>query len=197
MEKNVRVGIRVSSSFHEIDGDAAEAYLVFADMLSEADNSGKMTSKEVKVLTTILRDALAEPDSVDAEYYTEGEMSCRDGRFEIRYTEPEGAGTLGGTWTCISFDESERGVVMISRGGTFRMTVVIERGVRHGCEYIAPGGFSFMLHSLARRVTNTVGEDGGELELGYILESRPGNVNYNKVRVTVRVLDGAGGAICL
>lgn len=192
MENTVKIGIRVTSSFHEVVPDAVEAYCAFAEMLKDADGSkDDIREKEARALTEILRGILTEPDSVDADYYTEGEL-CRRGRqLEIRYVEPEGAGTVGGTWTCISFDLAG-GAVMIARSGPVNMTLAVEQGVRHGGEYIAPGGFRWELYTVGRRVKNTVTESGGELELGYVLEA-PAGLLYNKVTAAVRLLDAQGG----
>ncbi len=197
-----KVGVRVESRYHEIGEDTSEALCYFAalaDLAAEdADDSAndrpdvsdadRFTSDNAAVLTNYLRQVF-EPDDERVEIYTEGELFSAGGRLEVRYREPKEATGMGNSVTSISFDEKNRGIITITRGGDVYAALVLERGVRHTCAYNT-GPVPLLIYTTAKRIDNKLTSSGGTLDMIYTIESQFGTAQFNRVTVTVTVERG-------
>lgn len=107
-----------------------------------------------------------EDGSDQMELVTEGHLDCRGkDRFTIRYEETELTG-LEGTTTMLHVDG---GRVTLLREGTVNSQMVFEEGQRHLSMYETPyGALSVGINT--RRMKNTLGEGGGDLEIDYAIE---------------------------
>lgn len=104
------------------------------------------------------------PDEI--ELVTEGCMVCSmAGDFCLSYQETELTG-LEGTTTTLRSDGSR---ITLIREGTVNSQMVFEEGQRHLSMYETPyGALSVGINT--RRVRNTIGEGGGDLEIDYAIE---------------------------
>lgn len=188
-----KIGVRVDSRYHEVDEDTSEAFCYFAamvDLMSEKDageivgaDGERFTANDAAELTGFVRDMLEAGDE-SISIYTEGELYCGDGRVEVRYREPNELTGMGESVTSISFDESNRDIITITRGGDVCTALVLECGVRHTCAYNTDA-LPFIIYTTAKRIKNGLSESGGILDMIYTVEAQHGTAQFNRVTVTV------------
>ena len=101
-------------------------------------------------------------------FCTTAGMRSECGVITISYEESEGGPAE------IIYDTGVDGMVTIHRSGSFMGTLVLERGRRHITVYKLPvGNFTTELAVCAKKVeTNLTLEDGGEINLDYLVELR-------------------------
>ena len=124
----------------------------------------------------------AESGPEEMELVTPGRL-VRDaqGRYTISYEESELTG-LEGTTTVLQI---EGGRVTLLREGSVNSQMVFEEGCRHLSMYETPyGALSVGINT--RRMKNTVGEDGGDLEIDYAVEIDNLLVGQNLFRMSVK-----------
>lgn len=104
------------------------------------------------------------PDEI--ELVTEGRLTRNEtGNFTVSYQETELTG-LEGTTTMLYFDGPR---ITLLREGTVNSQMVFEEGRRHLSMYETPyGALSVGINT--RKVRNTIGESGGDLEIDYAIE---------------------------
>ena len=103
------------------------------------------------------------PDEM--ELVTEGRLECHSGGCTISYEETELTG-LEGTTTVLHIDGPR---VTLRREGAVNSQMVFEEGRRHLSMYETPYG-ALSVGIDTRRMKNTVGESGGDLEIDYAIE---------------------------
>ena len=176
-----KVGVRIRSRFHDIEPDASESFCYFAEMI---DNMGDgEDGEQIKQLIKMLMEDEGECEKF--EIYTEGELYTGDGKIEIRYREPDMTG-MGDTVTSVSFETGNRDLVTITRGGDVYTALVLERGVRHTCAYNT-SQLPLLIYTTARRIENSVGENGGELDMIYTVETGMSPPQFNRMTMNVTV----------
>ena len=124
----------------------------------------------------------AESGPEEMELVTPGRL-VRDaqGRYTISYEESELTG-LEGTTTVLQI---EGGRVTQLREGSVNSQIVFEEGCRHLSMYETPyGALSVGINT--RRMKNTVGEDGGDLEIDYAVEIDNLLAGQNLFRMSVK-----------
>lgn len=120
------------------------------------------------------------PDEM--ELVTEGRLVRNsEGGYTISYQETELTG-LEGTTTVLHI---EGPCVTLRREGTVNSQMVFEEGRRHLSMYETPYG-SLSVGINTRRMKNTVGESGGDLEIDYALEIDNLLVGRNLFKMNVR-----------
>lgn len=173
--------IKIKSQFHEVERERSDAVRFLTEMHSLAsDGEGRVISDDG--FDELIRELFSD-ESETLEICTEGELIAEGGRIEVRYEEPAPTG-MGETVTYVSFDESDRGLVSVMRGGDVYTALILERGVRHSCVY-STTYVPITIYTTARRVENTLTEDGGELYLVYTVESGMGVEQFNKMSISV------------
>ena len=124
----------------------------------------------------------AESGPEEMELVTPGRL-VRDaqGRYTISYEESELTG-LEGTTTVLQI---EGGRVTLLREGSVNSQMVFEEGCRHLSMYETPyAALSVGINT--RRMKNTVGEDGGDLEIDYAVEIDNLLAGQNLFRMSVK-----------
>lgn len=120
------------------------------------------------------------PDEM--ELVTAGSLSRNEsGGFTVSYQETELTG-LQGTTTVLSIDGPR---VTLLREGTVNSQMVFEEGRRHLSMYETPYG-SMSVGINTRRLKNTMGESGGDLEIDYAIEIDNLMVGRNFFSMNVR-----------
>lgn len=116
-----------------------------------------------------------EPDSI--ELVSEGELSYRDGGWDVCYQESELTGLAGVTTTF----RVEPGKVTLDRTGTLYSRMVFQEGVSFDSLYQMPFG-TLMITVMATSVFFDIVPDGGVIDLVYqisIENSETGVVDYH------------------
>ena len=118
----------------------------------------------------------------EMELVTPGSL-IRDGqgRYTISYEESELTG-LEGTTTVLRI---EGGRVTLLREGSVNSQMVFEEGRRHLSMYETPYG-SLSVGINTKRMKNTVGENGGDLEIDYAVEIDNLLAGQNLFRMSVK-----------
>ncbi len=118
---------------------------------------------------------------VDEEHEDEVECECTDlftegtleidenGKCTLSYDESELTEAPFST-TSLHFDASSPELVTLMRTGEFRVAMVFESESRHICVYQTPY-MPIEMCIATRKLKNTIGESGGELEVRYSIET--------------------------
>lgn len=135
-----------------------------------------------KVIITVKgTQALDEQGSEDIELITEGEYTYRNGAGHFSYEESEITG-MEGTTTEFHFSPAE---VTITRKGTVTSKMVFIEGRQNLFLYETPFG-SATLGVDTRKITNTLTEHGGELDIDYSLHFDRMMVSQNRFLVKIK-----------
>ena len=129
----------------------------------------------------------AEQDSDEAvELVTDGQYCFKNGRGKLTYKESALTGMEG---TVTSFLISP-GEVILSREGTLTSRMVFREGTKNTFLYDTPYGSTTMGLD-THRISSSLGEGGGELEIDYIVDFDHTVVGRNRFKINVR--ERAGG----
>ena len=120
-----------------------------------------------------------------------GNLDVAKNGYIIRYTEHEG--DFAGTTTKIFVVEPNS--VRLSRGGSYGLDLVLERGKRHNCAYDTPYG-RLQMGVYAKDVDSKMSENGGNLKFAYSLDIGGGEVSDNELEVIVKDLGRRGEETC-
>jgi uncharacterized beta-barrel protein YwiB (DUF1934 family) len=121
-----------------------------------------------------------ENDSV--ELLTTGLFYKNRGNYYISYDESQSTG-FGGARTVLKVEKEER--VTMSRSGSSRSQLIIEKGRRHQCHYET--GFGAMTIGISSgRIVSRLNDSGGDLEFFYSMDINSSLASENEVYVNVK-----------
>lgn len=119
-----------------------------------------------------------EPEHIDL--MTEAKLYERNGKYYITYDETELTG-LEGTRTMVKMDGT---TVSMIRTGTYPSELLFAEDQRHvGLYQTEFGALTISTHT--SRLDNTIGENGGVLEIEYTIEVDNSMVGHHRFRMTV------------
>ena len=119
-----------------------------------------------------------EPEHIDL--MTEAKLYERNGKYYITYEETELTG-LEGTRTMVKMDGA---TVSMIRTGTYPSELLFAEDQRHvGLYQTEFGALTISTHT--SRLDNTIGENGGVLEIEYTIEVDNSMVGHHRFRMTV------------
>lgn len=134
------------------------------------------------VIISIKGSQSGDQGSDEIELVTEGKLIRRgEGSYIVSYEESELTG-LEGTTTTLDIEGSR---VTLLRQGALNSQMVFEEGRRHLSMYETPYG-SLSIGINTRRMKNTVGESGGDLEIDYAIEVDNLMAGRNLFKMNVR-----------
>lgn len=116
-----------------------------------------------------------EPDVI--ELVTEGELTARDGGWDLRYEESDLTGLSGVTTTF----RIEKDKITLSRTGKLNSQMVFQEGVSHDSLYQVEFG-ALMITVCATKVSYDLTEQGGTVDLTYNIEleqTAAGQIDYH------------------
>lgn len=122
-------------------------------------------------------------DQEMVELVTPGVLSTVAGGYNLSYRETEITGLQG---TVTSFQVFPEQVSMV-RMGTVCLQMVFEQGRRHFSVYETPYG-NMSIGVRTRRMRNTLGESGGEIDIEYNIEIDHALAGKNEFHISVREL---------
>jgi len=111
-----------------------------------------------------------------------GDLNVAKNGYTIKYDEHEG--DFAGTTTKI-FVVEPNSSVRLSRGGSYGLDIVLEKGKRHNCAYDTPYG-RFQMGVYAKKIDSKMSEDGGNLKFSYSLDIGGGEVSDNELELEVK-----------
>lgn len=136
-----------------------------------------------EVLITIKGTQLQDGEKDEVELFTTGNYYRRGNSYFIAYDESEATG-FQGSRTIVKVEDGLKRVTL-NRTGTTKSQLIVERGVRHQCNYDTGYG-NFTIGVLGDRICSTLNENGGELEFGYSLDINASLASENTVAISIR-----------
>lgn len=131
-------------------------------------------------LRSIQRDGKEKSESelnTEADFYRD-----ENGDLVIAYDESETTGMEGSR---MNLRISQDNMVSVIRTGTFRTHLVVQPNVKHFCHYETPFG-EIAVGITAKRLLNQMTENGGHLEMRYIVDSNSTLLSDNEIILDVR-----------
>lgn len=114
------------------------------------------------------------------ELQTFGSVEISDESVALSYDESELFGSKVETVLTVSEDTA-----VMERRGEYKSRLVIKKGERNNCFYSTPHG-ELMIGIFGEEIQSKFGERGGEIFLGYTLDSNLQPISENTVEITVR-----------
>jgi uncharacterized beta-barrel protein YwiB (DUF1934 family) len=122
----------------------------------------------------------AEPDLM--ELVTEGKFRLQGDDCSISYQESETTGMEGTTTTI----DATGGIVTLTRIGAVNSQFIFQRGKRHLSHYDTQNG-AFTVAVVASAVDIDIGEQGGNIHLGYEVDFNESERIYNDLMVEIKL----------
>ena len=120
----------------------------------------------------------SEKESIELQ--TLGSFGIKDKAVTLTYDETELFGAKVETVLTVSEDTA-----VMERKGQYKSRLVIKRGERNNCFYSTPHG-ELMIGIFGEEIKSKLTERGGEIFLGYTLDSNLQPISKNTVEITVR-----------
>lgn len=138
----------------------------------------KKLQNEANAIITIksIQDFDGSSDAV--EVISEGSFYSKNGKYYIMYKDDA---TMGNSSSMIKVDGE---CVSIKRTGEYNSYFELKKGKKYSFVYHMPYG-DMAMELEARKVEISLGENGGELSLCYLLDAG-GNVQTNNINISVR-----------
>lgn len=110
-----------------------------------------------------------------------GDFSRSGDTFEVSYAETKG--DLAGSQTTVTVTDGRR--VSVERAGSYPMTLLVEKGVRHEGRYETEYG-TMVLGITGTRVEADLHDRGGTLTFTYDIDQGGDLVSQNTLHITVK-----------
>lgn len=133
------------------------------------------------VLITIKGTQQMDQENEVVELLTTGRFYRKNGSYYIIYDESEATGFQGARTTL----KIEEGCVTMMRSGNSHSQLIIERGVRHQCNYDTGYG-NLTIGVSGEKVFSDLSDEGGEVEFRYSLDLNAALTSENTVNIQVR-----------
>ncbi len=114
------------------------------------------------------------------ELDTLGKIQIKDNEAILSYDESELFGAKVETFLKIGTDTA-----VMERTGDYKSKLVIKKGERNNCYYNTPHG-DLVIGIFGEEIKSRLTENGGEIYLGYTLDSNLKPISKNTVEITVR-----------
>ena len=116
------------------------------------------------------------------ELFTMGRFYRKNGSYYISYDESEATG-FEGAKTTLKVEQNDR--VTMFRSGSMRSQLIIERGVRHQCNYDTGYG-SITIGVLGDKIESSLTDEGGDIAFQYSLDVNTSLASENEVYINVK-----------
>lgn len=116
--------------------------------------------------------------TTDGYYYYDGENGC------LSYMESEVTGMEGTRTSVIVMPDQ----VVVDRDGTVTSRMIFREGLKNSFQYATPFGSANMGID-TRRIRHSMNEDGGDVEIDYVVDMEHAVVTRNKFQITVREIE--------
>lgn len=139
--------------------------------------------KDVLVTVKTVQSTFEDKETEVLELTSEGRYGEKDGAFLITYTDSMMSDEYGEVNTKIKV--SSKGVVTVSRSGSYNSRFTIEEGKRCNCAYNTPFG-TMTMGFFGDEIQNRLNKNGGKLSLKYTVDVNKAQINKNEIYITVR-----------
>lgn len=138
----------------------------------------KKLQNEANAIITIKSRQEFDTEADSVEIISEGSYYCRNGKYYIMYKDDA---SMGNSTSMVKVDGE---CVSIKRMGEYSSYFELKKGKKYSFVYHMPYG-DMAMELDARKVEISLGENGGELILCYLLDAG-GNVQTNNINISVR-----------
>lgn len=138
-------------------------------------------AEKKKYLISIVGEQILDGESDKVEVLTTGNYLMKKDHCYIGYKEYEENNPNDYSDNLIKVENE---VVTISRKGSTKSQLMLEKGKRHQCVYQTPMG-DLMIGVYTKSMKSTLTEKGGTLEVSYTLDFNTDLVSENKFKVTI------------
>lgn len=134
-----------------------------------------------KVYVSVVGTTTIDGEKDKTELVTEGEYVNRNGKYMLRYKEH-----LADFGTdCSTIIKIDEGTVVMTRSGSANTQMIFENGKRHMSHYETPLG-SFTIGVSTDKLDIMVDENGGSVEIDYILDINSSAQVENNLKLNIR-----------
>lgn len=134
-----------------------------------------------RVYVSIKGESKVNGENDTTELMTEGLYTQKGGKYLLKYRESLEEGGQDCS-TVIKFD---RGVMTMTRSGASNTQMIFEPGKRHISHYETPVG-SFTVGIMTDSINIDVNEDGGDINVRYMLDINQGVMVENRLHLNIR-----------
>ena len=138
-------------------------------------------AEKKKYLISIVGEQILDGESDKVEVLTTGNYLMKKDHCYIGYKEYEENNPNDYSDNLIKVENE---IVTISRKGSTKSQLMLEKGKRHQCVYQTPMG-DLMIGVYTKSMKSTLTEKGGTLEVSYTLDFNTDLVSENKFKVTI------------
>ena len=138
-------------------------------------------AEKKKYLISIVGEQILDGESDKVEVLTTGNYLMKKDHCYIGYKEYEENNPNDYSDNLIKVENE---IVTISRKGSTRSQLMLEKGKRHQCVYQTPMG-DLMIGVYTKSMKSTLTEKGGTLEVSYTLDFNTDLVSENRFKVTI------------
>lgn len=138
-------------------------------------------AEKKKYLISIVGEQILDGESDKVEVLTTGNYLMKKDHCYIGYKEYEENNPNDYSDNLIKV---ENDIVTISRKGSTKSQLMLEKGKRHQCVYQTPMG-DLMIGVYTKSMKSTLTEKGGTLEVSYTLDFNTDLVSENSFKVTI------------
>ncbi len=142
--------------------------------------------KDVVITIKGIQTVDGEQDTV--ELTTLGSFYRKNETYYLTYLESEATG-FAGQRTTLKLEDSHR-VTMI-RYGSAESSLVVEKGVRHQCQYDTGYG-NLLIGVSGDDIQNQITDEGGSFHFKYTLDINTALASFNEIYVTVKARENDG-----
>ena len=145
-------------------------------------NSGKKFMVPAIITMTCVHDDDVVNESGDFELTTKGIFSREGDKYCISYEDSEATGFENSTTV---IEVTGTGNASVRREGEAPSELVLEVEKKHHCHYGTPFG-SLMLGVYTKSIDNRLSNEGGKLEMCYVIDSNGAFVSENWISLSVK-----------
>ncbi len=117
------------------------------------------------------------------EFSTDGRFGIKDGSYFISYDESQLLEVDGEVKTMVFIKPDN--TIVLQRKGSYNSRMVIEKGIRTSCFYTTPAG-SLTLGIFGEKVMSQLNDNGGEINMTYLIDTNANPISRNTVNISVR-----------
>jgi uncharacterized beta-barrel protein YwiB (DUF1934 family) len=179
-EKKVRISIKSSMTdlMAAKNPDEGDIKKIMTTLGEEKINLISLNSLTERVLAS-----LSEQNTEKVSFRTEGILSFDEKTVSLSYNEDETSG-MEGSVTRLVFNRDDRGMVSMIREGQVSSSLVFsDTDRRQLCMYDTGILPPFEICVYTRDIVNEINENGGYIELDYLIELRGVSMQYSHIRV--------------
>lgn len=138
---------------------------------------------EENYILSVTGKQMVDGESDSIELQTPASYTTKNGSRYITYKEYDANHPSRIYRTTVKIDKE--GIVTIMKGGEERHQLILEKGVRHKCEYFTSFG-SLSLGIYTESINNALDDNGGELDVRYSIDIQAELASINELHLSIK-----------